>query len=160
MISELLLPKLAEWQPSGVGRHSWSHTLPDQGWNLYITADKADSLGCLIWELSATRTYLIPATLQGVRSWTDRLASKASGLMEPLRVIEVDSTRLEAILRSDSPSSRGENVFYYEVKIMGQSRGELRRYQTSPKLANRREQVPFALTHEVIAKFFSDLIAD
>lgn len=54
MLAEKLLPKLSEWQPAGSGRHSWS--TDEAGWNVHLAADKADSLSCLVWELTLTRT--------------------------------------------------------------------------------------------------------
>jgi hypothetical protein len=158
MISQLLLPKLSEWRPTGQGRHSWSHYLQDHGWNAFLTADKVDSLGSLVWELSVARTVLLDTESEELSDWAARVAKRATGLMEPLRVIEIDSTRCEAILRSESPASRGESVFYYEVKLLGKNRAELRRFEAKPGLSGRREQVAFALTHEAIAKLLGDLI--
>jgi hypothetical protein len=160
MISELLLPKLSEWQPTGTGRHSWSHYLPDQGWNVFLTADRVDSLGSLVWELSAARLSLLETKPEELKAWADRVAKKATGLMEPLRVIEIDSTRQEALLRSESPASRADRVFYYEVKLFGKNRAELRRFEAKPGVTGRRDQVPFALTNEAIAKLLSDLLAE
>ena len=64
---ESLLPKLSEWTPAGDGRHSWAAAFPSQGWSIRLTADKADSLSCLVWELSLERTSEVPAglTLKG-----------------------------------------------------------------------------------------------
>ena len=55
-LAEKLLPKLSEWQPAGAGRHTWSETVADAGWNVHLAADKADSLSCQVWELTLTRT--------------------------------------------------------------------------------------------------------
>ena len=55
-LTESLLPKLSEWTPAGDGRHSWAATFASQGWSVGLTADKMDSLSCLLWELALTRT--------------------------------------------------------------------------------------------------------
>jgi hypothetical protein len=160
MINELLHQKLSDWRPVGEGRHTWSHVLSDHNWNVLITANQVDSLSAKIWELNAARINLIDSNTQQLTAWADKIAKRVTGLMEPLQVIEIDSTRQEAILRSQSPTNRGDQAFYYEVKLLGTSRADVRRYQSTPKSSNRRQQVAFALTHEVTAKLFSDLISE
>jgi hypothetical protein len=68
--------------------------------------------------------------------------------------------RNEGLLRSTAPSRRGDTLFYYEVLLRGTSGAEVRRYQTKDSSTAPREQVAFALTHEVLAKLVADLTAD
>jgi hypothetical protein len=154
-LAELLLPKLSEWRPSGGGRHSWSENVAATGWNVHIAADKADSLSCLLWELTLTRTGEAPAGLT-LKDWAEGVARRATGLVEPLSVYEVDSTRNEAGLRSPPPSSRGQALAYYEVRLHGLSRATASRFQCA-RTEPGREQVAFPLTHEVLAKFAGDI---
>src|SRR4051794_10149352 len=112
-LTESLLPKLSDWLPAGAGRHSWSESFPAEGWTVAITADKADSLSCLVWELTLARTADASAGL-ALKSWAAAIAQRVSGLMEPLAVYEVDQTRNEAVLRSEEPSRKGEALAYYE----------------------------------------------
>jgi hypothetical protein len=105
-LTEKLLPKLSEWRPTGDGRHSWAATFPEQGWNVQLTTDLADSLSCLAWELTLTRT--------------------------------------------------GDELAYYEVRLNGLTAAVFRRF-TASKLAGGRAQVPFAITHEALAKLASDI---
>jgi hypothetical protein len=153
-----LLQRLAEWRPSGGGRQTLN--LPDEGsgWRVALTADRCDDLGCLLWELQLTRTGSAPegATL---RAWADRVAGRVAGLLEALQVIEVDDTRAEALVRSNEPRRRGETVSYYEILLRGTREALVRRYQAAAQ-AGRRDQVPFALTHEVLAQFAADLTAE
>ena len=154
-LAELLLPKLSEWRPSGDGRHSWSENVAGSGWNVHIAADKADALSCLLWELTLTRTGEPPAGLT-LKDWAEAVAKRATGLMEPLSVYEVDNTLNEAVLRSQAPSARGEALAYYEIRLHGLSRAVVRRFNAT-KAAPSREQVAFALTHEVLAKLAGDI---
>jgi hypothetical protein len=152
-LAESLLPRLSNWRPAGEGRHSWSEALP--GWTVHLAADKADSLSCLVWELTLTRTGEAPAGLT-LKGWAAAVADRVTGLMEPLSLYEVDETRNEAVLRSESPSARGEALAYYEVRLHGLTRAVVRRFRAT-KAAPGREQVAFALTHEVLAKLAGDI---
>ena len=154
-LAENLLPKLSDWKPAGSGRHSWVAAAPEAGWTVQLTADKADSLSCLAWELSLTRTGEAPEGLT-LRGWAEDVAKRATGLLEPLRLLEVDDTRGEVILRSDSPAKMGERLAYYEVKLTGTDRATVRRFNAS-RTERGREQVAFALTHEVLAKLAGDI---
>jgi hypothetical protein len=159
MRNELVLRKVAEWRHSG-GRQTL--TVPDaaSGWELRLTADRADELGCKVWEMRLGRAVPVtgndPAAL---RAWAERAADRVTGLLEPLRLVEVDGQRDEALLRSEQPAQRDEQLYYYEVVLKGRGEADVRRYQASQQPGSRREQVPFALTHEAIAKLTSDLTA-
>ena len=154
-LAEKLLPKLSEWQPAGVGRHSWSTDIAEAGWNVHLAADRADSLSCLVWELTLTRTADAPTGFT-LKAWADGIVSRVGGLMEDLKVYEIDPLANEAVLRSDAPSSRGEKLAYYEVKLHGVGRAVVRRFNAG-KAKPGREQVAFALTHEVLAHLAEDI---
>ena len=154
-LTESLLPKLSEWRPAGDGRHSLAVETPEAGWTANLTADKADSLSCLVWELTLSRTGDAPEGLT-IRAWAEGVAKRATGLLEPLRVLEMDATRGEALLRSDSPAKKGERLAYYEVKLFGTDRAVVRRF-TGSRTESGREQIAFALTHEVLAKLVGDI---
>jgi hypothetical protein len=153
-LTEKLLPKLSDWRPAGAGRHSLSAAVPEAGWTAHLTADRADTLSCLVWELTLTRTGPAPAGLT-LKAWAAS-AARATGLLEPLKLLEVDEARGEAILRSDAPAKKGERVAYYEVQLFGLDRAVLRRF-TADRTRSGREQVSFALTHEVLAKIAGDI---
>lgn len=155
-LAELLLQRLGDWRPSGDGRHSWSEAYPTHGWSIGLAADRTDTVGCLVWELALIRTVDAPDGLT-LSAWATGIADRASGLMEDLKLIELDDQRQEALLRSDEPMIRGENRFYYEIHLRGLSHATVRRYKANRAAGTRREQVAFALTHEVIAKLAGDI---
>jgi hypothetical protein len=152
-LAEKLQPRLSEWQPAGVGRHSWSTDL--DGWNLHLAADRADSLSCLVWELTLTRTGSAPAGLN-LKDWADGIVSRVGGLMEDLKVYEIDPVANEAVLRSDTPMTRGAKIAFYEIKLHGVARAVVRRV-AADKSKPGREQVAFALTHEVLSHLVEDI---
>lgn len=154
-LTESLLPKLSEWRPAGDGRHSWGGSFPTAGWTVQLTADKTDSLSCLVWELALARTGDAPAGFT-LRAWAEGVAQRVAGLLEPLKLIEVDETRGEALLRSAAPAKKGDRVAYYEVRLHALGRADVRRFSASRTESNR-EQIAFALTHEVVAKLVGDI---
>jgi hypothetical protein len=155
-LENMLLAKLAEWHPPS-GRHTLTAADEAAGWAASVTADRCDVLGCLVWELAVRRTADAPAgeTLAG---WAGRAAARVTGLLEALKVHEIDAERREGLLRSVAPSKRGEQLFYYEVLLHGTAAGTVRRYQAAHD-GGRRQQVAFALTHETLARLAADLTA-
>ena len=155
-LAEALRVRLADWRPLGEGRHSWSEAFPEDGWTVRLTADRADSIGCLVWEVSLTRDAAPPAGLTLAR-WAAEISERVGGLLEDLKVIEINEPSREAILRSDTPTSRGDDRFYYEVHLAGLTSATVRRFHGSRAAGSRREQVAFALTHEVLANLVGDI---
>ncbi|MBN9519653.1 hypothetical protein J0H58_14220 [bacterium] len=125
------------------------------GWSVALAADRADSLSCLVWELAVARTDPAPEGTT-LLSWATAVTARVTGLMEPLTVHEIDATRGEAVLRSASPSARADALAYYEIRLHGTDRAVVRRFHGS-KAKPGREQVAFALTHEVLAKLAADI---
>jgi len=154
-LNETFMQKLEDWQPPGGGRQTLSIPDADAGWAVSVTADRNDEIGCLAWEIEAERTT---ASFAGsVRDWAERVASRVTGLLEPLVVIEVDLIRDEALLRSEEPSPRASGVAYYEALLRGTRSATFRRVRAFPGGSHRREQIPFTITHEALAKLAGDL---
>lgn len=155
MIADLLLAKLDAWRPDA-GRHSCRVIDPTADWNATLTSERNDSLSTLLWELAVDR----PAGTGSANpaAWAKRLAENATGLLEPLRVLEVDTTQGEAVLRSVKPSRRGDALFYYELHLYGEHQAVLRRFESSLTVATRRKQIPYVLTHEALGKLIDDLV--
>lgn len=153
-LSETLLPRLSEWRPTGTGRHSMTHD-DGRGWTVHLTAEMNDTLSCLVWELALSPTTPSPDPIN-LREWAGAVATRVTGLMEPLVVHEIDTGRGEAMLRSTSPSARGDALAYYEVNLTTTGRAVVRRFHGS-RVRPGREQVGFALTHEVLAKLADDI---
>lgn len=151
-LAEKLLPELNNWKATE--RTDWTTSFADEGWSVNLTADRNDAIATLAWELTVSRTG---GTSETVRSWAEGIADRSSGLLEKLKLLESDTTRNEAVLRSDSPSRAGDSVAYYEVILNGTTSASVRRYRANRKLGTPREQVVFALTHEALAKLIGDI---
>jgi hypothetical protein len=126
-----------------------------------IQADRNDELGCRVWELLVRRTNQTQKPKVGtLRAWADRAAARVTSLVETLKVVEVDQTRNEALLRSGKPSRRAKAISYFEVHLRGTSEVSVRRYRGYHETGQRREQISYPLTHESLAQVVADLTAE
>ncbi|OWK47394.1 hypothetical protein [Fimbriiglobus ruber] len=155
-LAETLQTKLGEWKPAGDGRHSWAETFADSGWAVRIEADRTDTLGCQVWEVALDRVGQADASLT-LSAWADRIAASVTGLPEKLKVVEIDQHQSAALLRSDTPGSRGNDVLYFEVRLAGLAKASIRRFKSEHAIGARREQIPFIITHEGLAKVVGDI---
>jgi hypothetical protein len=145
MIAETLLAKLNEWEAADLGRRELTVALPESPWTVHLTADRADSLSCLLWEVVLTSSEAVDGSL---KARAEALA-KLPGLTEPLKLIEFDDARQVALLRSESPTKRSSTLAYYELEMTA-GRRTLRRYRASPDQP-RRDQIAFPLTNDALA---------
>jgi hypothetical protein len=152
-LDDLLLAKLAEWRPDK-GRQTLIASDAASGWRAALTADGCDTVGCRVWEMDLARDR----AAADLRGWAERLAARATGLLEPLKLLELDAERGMAQLRSGTPSQRGGVVSYYEITLRGKGEASVRRFQAT-RDGKPREQIAFALTHEVLAKLAGDVAA-
>lgn len=146
-LANKLRQKLNEAPPADA-RHDFNVADDAGQWSLYVTAERRDAWTTVAWEFSLRRA-------QGngdVAAWARHIADSASGLLEPLRVVEVDAQRNQALLRSNPPSERDGKLFYYEVVLQGTSSALARRYEGA-HTSGKREQVAYALTNEVLVSF-------
>jgi hypothetical protein len=159
-LAETLLSKLADWQPAGESRHAVSIDVPDHGWTVGLTVDRADTVGCRLTKIDATRTHPIAEDDAALDAHARKAANRATGLLEPLRLVEIDRGRHVALLRSDSPSVKGEALQYYEVQFAGRNQVTVERFKANKVGPAGREAIPFALTHEAMAKLVDDLVRE
>jgi hypothetical protein len=153
-LGNIVRQKLSEAPPAD-SRHEFLAADPASGWTLYLTADRRDAWTTVAWEMSLRRA----ASGGDVAAWAQRVAERSSGLLEPLRVIEVDGPTSQALVRSEPPSERDGKIFYYEVLLKGTGSALVRRFEGT-HAQGKREQVPFVLTNEVLAKWVGDLTAE
>jgi hypothetical protein len=153
-LDELLLQKLARWRPDNK-EPTLDVSDPASGWTVSLTADCVEQVGSRLQELTLSRT--LPLAGVDLKTRADLVASQVTGLLEPLRLIEIDAERHIALLRSQDPSQRGEQLFYYELLLQADGRCALRRYQASQQIGTRRQAVSFDLTHDALGKLVDDL---
>ena len=153
-LAEHLHRSLSEWRPAAPGRQTLA--VPTDAWTATVAADSTDTVGCLAWEMTLDRTLPAPDGLT-LKGWADGAAKRVSGLLERLTVIEVDAAHDAATLRSDVPTERGDKAGFYEVTLHGTARATLARFQADKAADGKRTRVPFAVTHEALAKVAGDI---
>jgi hypothetical protein len=151
-IAENLLRKLAEWRPD-TRQQTLELAQTDSGWRVRVQADHVDVIGVRLQALSLTREGA-PGPDQPLAERASQLANRVTGLLEPLRVLEVGET---AQLRSAAPTRRGDEVAYYEILVQDNG-ATVQRYQASLETTGR-QAVPFCLTHEALGKLVEDITA-
>jgi hypothetical protein len=151
-LDETLLRKLDAWTPQ-TGRDTLAFA--DPAASVQLTVEQVESLSCRIWELRVSRP-LSGKPEEALAAWAKRVAATATGLMEPLHLLEVDAVRGAAVLRSNKPAQKSEDLFYYEVLLDQTGSANVRRYQASYG-NGKRKQVAFVLTREAVAKLAADL---
>lgn len=126
-------------------------------WNVTLVSDRQDSLSCLLKELTLERATPIG---EGLHAWAERVAEQATGLMEPLRLLEADAGLGKAILRSFTPAVRDGKATYYEMLLerTGRTSASLKRYAADRQNGLPREAIPFVLTHDAIVKLVTDIV--
>jgi hypothetical protein len=156
-LDETVLRKLADWRPGRGSRQILA--VPDEGsgWAATLTVDRHEELSSAFWEVSLQRVAEVRGEVT-LESWAKGIGSRVTGLLEPLQILEIDVERNEALLRSNEPTRRSADLFYYEVLLKGTQAASVRRYRGNPG-GGHREQVAFVLTHEVVAKLVADLAA-
>ncbi len=155
-LDDTLLEKLANWKPPGDGRHTFAFLDPESGTSAQIAVDRLDALSCQLWEIGLARSARATANEPSLGAWAQRVADKVTGLMEPLKVIEVDADRGQALLRSEAPSQKGDDLNYYEVLLHRTGSASVRRYKGSRQPV-QRQQAGFVLTREALAKLVRDI---
>src|SRR6266404_4543872 len=111
ILANIVLEKLSEAKPIA-GRHELACTDETSGWTLYLVADRHDEMSVLIWELALRR----PENDGDLAAWAKRLAENCTSI-DALKVIEIDSPRNQALLRSATPTARQDKLFYYEIVL-------------------------------------------
>ena len=123
-------------------------------WTVSVFAEKSDSLSCALNELTLDRATPIQEELD---TWANRVAKATTGLLETLRVVEVDAALGKALLRSDAPKMQNGKSLYYELMLerTNRSRATLHRY--AGQVGEKREAVTFVLTHDALVKLVTDI---
>jgi|GEM_PF-2776025 hypothetical protein len=158
METEQLFRNLAKHNFDAGNRHSFEFIDAATKWRVSMKVEAADSLSTQIWEVAIFRdSQSATASTARFNDLALAMGKRVKGLLEPLRLIEVDVDSKVAILRSDEPTVRKSVRAHYELRIIGENRAELRRYQASTAPASKRAQFGFTLTNEVLGNFLNDV---
>jgi hypothetical protein len=153
-LANIVRQKLSE-TPAADARHELMAIDEAGGWSVHVTAERRDKWSTVAWEVSLRRA----GPGGDVGAWATRVAEMTNGLLEALHVVEVDAPNRQALLRSDPPTEQGDKIAYYEVILRETSSALVRRFEGT-HTSGKRDQVPFVLTNEVLAKFIADLASE
>jgi hypothetical protein len=153
-LENLLRKKLGEPPPAD----GQATTLSHHGWAVTLRPEAHDALSCALDELALQRET--PQEGGDVRAWAERVSRKVTGLLEPLKLLEVDASRRIALLRSAEPTPKDPGLHYHEIELHGTNRATVRRYRGFQEAGRKREQVPFTVSYEALAKLIGDMTAD
>ena len=152
-LENMLLQKLAKWRfPLGTRETLGAE---EAGWSIRVDAECADTVGCRVWEVTLERPT--PLT-DDLTARAVRLVERVTGLLEPLKLLEVDARQGTALLRSVTPKPLGTALAYYELLLQAGGGANVRRYQVE-RAGGKRQQIGYTLTHESLAKLANDLTA-
>ncbi len=123
---------------------------------LHLTA--LDAVGLAFTALEFATTSRTEWSSEALKEWGDRLSSRVTYLMEPLKVLEIDAGGGEVQIRSQSPTPRAEQRGYYEVRLFRQGSLRMERFAYDATTRERR-QTPCQLTREVLERLVDDIAA-
>jgi hypothetical protein len=150
-LANTLLRKLADWRPDTPK----STLTVEAGWTAELSAEQNDALACKVWELTLRKN----APVDDLETWANQMSQRASALVGPLKLLELDGASGTAQLRSESPATRDDAVFYYELLLQKSGTALVRRFRASSDRLQKREQVGFVQAHESLARFVEDVTA-
>ncbi len=117
-----------------------------------------DTVGVAFSNLEFATTSRSDWSAEALKGWGDRLASRVTYLMEPLRVVETDPQGGEVQIRSQRPTPRDDQRSYYEVRLSRLGTLRMQRYVFDQETRERR-QTPCQLTREVLERLADDIAA-
>ena len=152
-LANIIRQKLAEAKPVS-DRHELLFTGEGCPWTVHLTADRRDEWSTVVWEFSIRRGSEFGGDLT---DWADRVVKGTVGVLDPIKVVEIDRERNEALLRTANPQLVDGKLLYHELVLHGASSALIRRFQAARETGSMRLQVPFALTNESLAKLAGDV---
>lgn len=151
-LESILLRKFAEARS---GRPTQTPIIVDDPHNrgtVTVDVEVCDTLGCRVRQIQIVRREPLTDLAAAARRYADRV----TGLLESLTLHEIDAARQMALLRSDVPAAKGEDVSYYEMTVTP-TELKLRRWKGNRNVSGR-SQIAFALTNEALVKLLEDLL--
>jgi hypothetical protein len=133
-------------------------TVEESPHRLTLNLTALDTVGLGFTALEFATTSRTELSSKALKSWGDRLASRVTYLMEPLKVLEIDAGGGEVQLRSQSPTPRAEQRGYYEMRLFRNGSLRMERFVFDDATRQRR-QTPCQLTIEVLERLSDDIAA-
>ena len=154
-LANTLQKKLAE---NTSPEHSAPNVIQHQGWTVTFRPEAIDTLGCQLGDVTFQRET--PQDTGDARAWGERICRKVTGLLEPLKLVEVDAGTQVALLRSAEPTPANPGLDYHEMELHGTNRAIVRRYRGFQEVGRKREPIPFTVTYDALAKVVDGITAE
>jgi hypothetical protein len=158
-LANMLRKKLAEHSydlddPSGSSRNTITH----DGWKVVFQPETRGAVGCSLLDVTLDRASGQP--VGDTRAWAERVCRKVTGLLEPLKVVEIDAGKQVALLRSAEPTPNETGLDYHEIELHSTAHAVVRRYRGFHEVGKKREQIPFTVTFEALAQLVQGITAE
>jgi len=124
--------------------------------NIDFTA--VDRLACAFRELRVSGPAIAGVPFATLSKWADQLCQRVTYLLEQVGPLEHDAAAETVLIRSTPPARQAEKTTFYEIVLHAPDTLTLRRYRRITRDANR-EQIDLQMTHEVLEKLTTDLVA-
>ncbi len=135
-----------------------SVTVEDAPNRITLNLTALDSVGVAFDSLEFVTTDRTDWTSTALTAWGERLAARVTYLLEPLKVLEVDSGGGEVQVRSQSPTVRADQRGFYEVRLYKQGLLRMERFVVDDATRERR-RASCQLTREVLERLADDIAA-
>ncbi len=114
-----------------------------------------DAIGCALRELALHADALATASIDELKTLSEKLSQQINYLMEPISPIEIDSEGATVQMRSNPPQKDDDGTKYYELLVRRDGL-TLCRYRRAA--GQTRQVVPANLTREVLARLAGDFV--
>ncbi|MCI0416739.1 hypothetical protein L0222_28550 [bacterium] len=126
---------------------------------------QADSIGFLLNSIEISKSIREKVDIADyLKTVAETIEKRVNYLMEPLKIIELDSTTNAVQMRSEKPEIQDGNLSYFEVILKAGKWFGYRNYVSLHRYTNRREdeenrrRVSFPVTKKQFQKLVDDLI--
>jgi hypothetical protein len=126
------------------------------GERLMLSLSAVDAFACLVEEIVLRTPKLAGASSERLREIGEKLSSKLTYLLEPIRLIETDGEAGQAQLRSSPPHKNDGVAAWYEILVRRGGEIELCRFRR--EAGQGRQRVAAQLTREVVTRLCEDLV--
>ena len=138
------------------GKNSGTLHIPATGGEVECSVSEAGPIACHLERMTYRNERMRTATPQQLTQVGNELCRRVNYLVEPLAVIETDSTASSVQLRSAPPQQLESEVRYFEVSLNRERGVEVERI-SAPR-GEDRSSVGAPLTREVLARLAEDCV--
>jgi len=123
-----------------------------------------DSIGILLNSIEVSKNINEEVNIpEYLKEAAEAIEKRINYLMEPLKIIELDSTTNAVQIRSERPESNDGRLSYYELVLKAgkwfgyRNHVSIHRYSQHPEDEPNRQAVPFPITKKQFQKLIDDL---